>query len=109
MLFVLTKTEAMSLKESERFLWIEGRIKQLMKELDIKDRDDIIIVNSYPFPPDPHETGKVALNQLIQLKTENNEETNYYALKLLLRLVGEAEKASQYQRSKGKGWICGVS
>ena len=54
-------------------LWLEGRIKQLMKELDIKDRDDIIVLNGYIFPPVTTQTGKVALNQLAQLKTENNE------------------------------------
>ena len=39
------------MKESDKLLWLEGRIKQLMKELDIKDRDDIIVFNGYIFPP----------------------------------------------------------
>ena len=54
-------------------MWLDGRIRQLIKELDIREREDILVVNNYFFPPEmAAESGKVALNQLLQMRTENN-------------------------------------
>jgi hypothetical protein len=36
--FILTHTDRRSLSESHKCLWLEGKLAQTMKELDIKDR-----------------------------------------------------------------------
>lgn len=43
LLFLLTKTDQNLLPEAQRCLWLEARIRQLMKDLDLKDRDDVIV------------------------------------------------------------------
>ena len=73
MLLVLTKSSSVKLNEPEREVWLEARTKQLMKELDIKDRDDVVVFDSYVFDEGVQvENGKIGLSHLGQLRTKNN-------------------------------------
>lgn len=92
MLFLLTKTDQRGLSESQKCLWVESRIRQIMKEFDVKDRDDVIVFENYCFPPPEKldSNGKLALQSLHLQKIESNDEINYYALQLLLRIMKEA-------------------
>ena len=74
MLFLLTTTEQQALTESNRCLWLENRIRQIMKEFDVKDRDDVIVFENYCFPPEKSDHhGKLALSSLQTFKVENND------------------------------------
>lgn len=60
-----------------------------MKELDVKDRDDVIVFENYCFPDKEDRNEKLALSSLHSNKVETNHEINYYALQLLLRIMRE--------------------
>lgn len=63
MLFLLTKSDRKNLGESEKCIWLENKIWQMMKDLDIKERDDVIIIENYRFPEEKGENhGKIALS-----------------------------------------------
>lgn len=109
LLYVLTNAEQRGLTESERCLWLDGRIRQVMKELDVKERDDVVVFENYCFPPEKSDrNGKLALSSLHTQKVESNDEINYYALQLLLRIMKESERVGKaYSKTVSKSWICG--
>lgn len=74
MLFLLTKSDRKNLAESEKCIWLENKIWQIMKDLEIKDRDDVIIIENYRFPEEKSENhGKIALSSFHSTKIESNE------------------------------------
>lgn len=60
-LFLLTKTDlvAQNMSESQRCLALENRIAQLVKDLDIKDREDVYCLQNYAFPQDQPSEEKI--------------------------------------------------
>jgi hypothetical protein len=87
---------------------IEARITHLQAEFEIK-RDDIICMDTYCFDKeeDVKQNGKIILKQSqVGNKVENNEEINFYALQLLLKIVRESERTIKARNVKSKGWLC---
>lgn len=60
LLYLLTKTDRKQLPEAQHALWVENRIRQVMKDLDLKERDDVIAFHNYCFPE--KENAKLSLH-----------------------------------------------
>jgi hypothetical protein len=46
-------------------------------------------------------------SQVTTAKLDNCEETNFYALQLLLKIIRESEKTIKSRATRPKGWLCG--
>lgn len=62
----------------------------------------------YHFMEPVRSNGKLTLkqSQMVSAKIESNEEVNFYALQLLLKVVRETEKNSKNRVVKPKSWLC---
>ena len=87
---------------------IEAMIAHLQSELEIK-RDDIICMDTILFEEEAKSTARIICkqSQVTTKRVENSEETNFYALQLLLKIVRESEKTIKSRAIRPKGWLCG--
>lgn len=84
-------------------------ISHLQIELEIK-RDDIICMDTLNFEEETKSTAKIIFKQSQVTNTtrvENTEETNFYSLQLLLKIIRESEKTVKSRSTRPKGWLCG--